>query len=270
MSSLRCTLLGSGSPSPNLDRCHPAVLVEWGTTQVLVDAGDGVVAQLLRAGARLGAVEHVALTHMHWDHILGYPAFVWGSWTAGRSRLTTFGPAGTAQMHRRLVTDFYDDQASWAIDLGYPAEGWRDVEVHDVEPGWSTTIDGCRVIAGAVVHPPMAAVAYRFEHDGRSLVISGDTAACRELVEFSAHADMLVVDACAAPAPGSAPLRRQQIIGRLRRYHASPDECVTMAHDAGVGHVVLTHHLPDVTPTFERGPFTGDVTIGEDLLRLEV
>lgn len=270
MSALRCTLLGSGSPSPNLDRCHPAVLVEWGATAFLVDAGDGVVGQLLRAGAALADVEHVALTHLHWDHILGYPAFVWGSWTAGRRRLTTIGPVGTADMHHRLVADFYDAQAAWAIDLGYPADGWRDVDLHEVAPGWSTEVDGCRISAGAVVHPPMAAVAYRFEYDGRSLVISGDTAVCPELVEFSSGADMLVVDACAAPAPPSASERRRAIIERLREFHAAPDECVAMAHAASVGHVVLTHHLPDVVPAFERGGYTGSVTVGADLMRLTV
>lgn len=236
---------------------------------MLVDAGDGVVAQLLRSGTVLAEVEHVALTHMHWDHILGYPAFVWGSWTAGRSRLHTVGPAGTADMHRRLVADYYADQADWAIDLGYPASGWRDVVVDDVAAGWSTELDGCIVSAGAVVHPPMAALAYRFEFEGRSLVISGDTAYCDELVGFASAADVLVVDACAAPPPPGATERRRAIISRLREFHASPDECVTMAAAASVGHVVLTHHLPDIVPAFERGGFDGRVTIGADLMTID-
>lgn len=266
MTGLRFTLLGSGSPTPNLARCHPALLVEWGDRgRMLVDAGDGVVAQLLRAGVELQDVEHVALTHMHWDHILGYPAFIWGSWTAGRRRLTTFGPAGTEAMHRQLVADYYDAQAAWAIDLGYPASGWRDVDIHEVKPGWSTVVDGCIVRAGRVVHPPMSAVAYRFEYSGRSLVVSGDTAACAELVEFSRRADALVVDACAAPPPVSASPQRRDLIERLRGFHATPDECVAMAGEAEVGHVVLTHHLPDVVPQFDRGTYAGDVTIGEDL-----
>lgn len=73
---------------------------------MLVDAGDGVVAQLLQAGVALATVDHVALTHLHWDHILGYPAFMWGSWTAGRDQLWTRGPAGTRAMHHRLVAGF--------------------------------------------------------------------------------------------------------------------------------------------------------------------
>ena len=106
-SSLRITLLGTGSPSPSLTRHHPAALVQWGEgSQMLVDAGDGVVSQLLAAEVSLRDVEHVAITHLHWDHILGYPAFVWGSWTVGRSALQVIGPAGTVDMHERLVKEF--------------------------------------------------------------------------------------------------------------------------------------------------------------------
>lgn len=78
--TFRITLLGTGSPRPTLERHHPAALVTWGKGgHMLVDAGDGVVGQLLAAGVSLREVHNVALTHMHWDHILGYPAFVWGS-----------------------------------------------------------------------------------------------------------------------------------------------------------------------------------------------
>jgi ribonuclease BN (tRNA processing enzyme) len=138
MDSLRVTLLGTGSPTPTLDRHHPAALVQWGSTAMLVDAGDGVVTQLLAAGVALADVKHVALTHLHWDHVLGYPAFVWGSWCAGRSRLRVVGPAGTADMHRRLVEEPYREQAEWAIDLGFRRAGWDDVVVDDVGAGWRT------------------------------------------------------------------------------------------------------------------------------------
>lgn len=215
---LRVTLLGSGSPSPSLHRCHPAALVEWGDKScVLVDAGDGVVAQLQRAGADFAAIEHVALTHMHWDHILGYPAFVWGSWIGGRRRLHTFGPTGTVEMHERLLESYYRDQALWAIDVGFHPDGWHATTVEDVAAGWSAEIDGCVVSAGDVVHPPMSAVAFRFDYEGKSIVISGDTAACPELVEFSRGADVLVVDACAVTPSPSLPPGADRTASRVSR-----------------------------------------------------
>lgn len=38
-----------------------------------------------------------------------------------------------------------------------------------------------------------------------------------------------------------------------------------MAKAAEVGHVVLTHHLPDAQPTFEANGYGGTISVGEDL-----
>ncbi len=265
-SSLRITLLGTGSPSPSLTRHHPAALVQWGDgSQMLVDAGDGVVSQLLAAEVSLRDVEHVAITHLHWDHILGYPAFVWGSWTVGRSALQVIGPAGTVDMHERLVKGFYHDQAEWVIELGYHRPGWAGVEVLDIEAGWSTDIDGCQVEAGLVVHPPMPSLGYRFTYEDRSIVVSGDTARCDELVAFSRNADVLVVDACATPPPVGVSPARRALLDRLHDFHASPQDCVDMAAAANVSTVVLTHHLPGAQPEFDVSGYDGQVVIGNDL-----
>ena len=164
---------------------------------MLVDAGDGVVSQLLAAGIALESITQIALTHMHWDHILGYPALIWGSWNMGRLALTVTGPMGTRNMHDQLVERYYREQAEWAMELGFPRAGFDDILVRDVAVGWSETIDGCLVQAGPVLHPPMDALAYRFSYSGRSLVVTGDTARCDELVAFCESADVLVIDACA-------------------------------------------------------------------------
>jgi ribonuclease BN (tRNA processing enzyme) len=269
MTALRVTLLGTGSPTPTLDRHHPAALVQWGSSAVLVDAGDGIVTQLLAAGVALADLEHVALTHLHWDHILGYPAFVWGSWCSGRSRLQVVGPEGTAAMHRRLVEEAYRDQAEWAIDLGFRREGFDDVHVSDIAGGWETELDGCVVSAGAVVHPPMPSLGYRFTHAGRTLVISGDTARCDELVALARGADVLVADAAAAQPREATPARRA-VIERLHAIHASPQDCVDMAAAAGVGRVVLTHHLPEATYDVDTTGYAGEVIVGNDLDVIDV
>ncbi len=264
--TFRITLLGTGSPRPTLDRHHPAALVEWGESgYMLVDAGDGVVGQLLAAGVSLHQIYNVALTHMHWDHILGYPAFVWGSWNAGRQKLTVTGPLGTRDMHDQLVESYYREQAEWAIDLGFPRDGFDDINVRDVSVGWSEELDGCRVEAGPVYHPPMQALAFRFTYQGRSLVVTGDTAKCDELIEFCQDIDVLVIDACAIAPTDDLPPARKRIIERLHEFHASPQDCIDIAAQANVGKVVLTHHLPGARPEFDAVGFAGEVIVGNDL-----
>jgi ribonuclease Z len=232
---------------------------------MLVDAGDGVVGQLLAAGIPLESVQEIAFTHMHWDHILGYPAFIWGSWNMGRTRLDVTGPSGTQAMHDQLVESYYREQAEWAIDLGFPRAGFDGIEVRDVGIGWSRTLEGCLIETGPVHHPPMAALAYRFTYKDRCLVISGDTARCDELVDFARGCDVFLVDACAFVPPGDLPAERRRILERLHEFHATPQECVDMAALAAVPTVVLTHHLPGVEPQFDTSRYTGKVIVGRDL-----
>lgn len=269
--TFRVVLLGTGSPRASLARHHPAALVQWGESgQMLVDAGDGVVSRMLAAGIALESVHHVGLTHMHWDHILGYPGFVWCSWSAGRPRLRVVGPAGTAEMHERLVESYYREQAEWAIDLGYPRAGFDDVAVDEVAPGWAREIDGCLVEAGPVYHPPMDAVAFRFSYAGRRLVISGDTARHEPFVAFCRGVDVMLVDACAAPPPPDTPPQRRRVLERLHEFHASPQDCIDMAVAADAATVVLTHHLAGVTPSFDASGYDGTVIVGEDLAVIDI
>ena len=264
-------LLGTGSPRPTLDRHQPAGLVRWGEAgHMLVDAGDGVVSQLLAADVPLEGVHNVALSHMHWDHILGYPAFVWGSWNAGRLKLRVTGPIGTEAMHHQLVESYYREQAEWAIDLGFPRAGFDDISVSDVPVGWQAEIDGCQGAAGPVYHPPMHALAYKFTYQDRTLVVTGDTAKCDELIAFCQDVDVLVIDACAAAPSPDLPPARQRLIERLHEFHASPQDCVDIAAQAGVGKVVLTHHLPGIEPEFDASNYRGEVVIGNDLDIIEI
>ena len=53
--------------------------------------------------------------------------------------------------------------------------------------------------AGLVVHPRMTSLGYRLPFKYGSIVVSGDTARCDELVAFSRNTDVLVVDVCAPP-----------------------------------------------------------------------
>ena len=68
---MRFTSLGSGSEGNGL-------LVEVGSTRVLIDCGFGVkdtVARLQRAGVEPESLTAIIVTHEHGDHIGGVAAF---------------------------------------------------------------------------------------------------------------------------------------------------------------------------------------------------
>jgi ribonuclease BN (tRNA processing enzyme) len=75
--ALRWVTLGTaGGPVPTVDRSEPANLLIAGDHSILVDAGDGTVGQLARAGRTIGEVDAVFLSHLHLDHSGGLAAVI--------------------------------------------------------------------------------------------------------------------------------------------------------------------------------------------------
>src|SRR5688500_20220826 len=63
--SVFVTLGTQSGPIPSVDRAQPANVVMWRDEVILVDAGDGVVEQLAKAGVPLGTVSAVLVSHLH-------------------------------------------------------------------------------------------------------------------------------------------------------------------------------------------------------------
>ena len=142
MSATKVVLLGTGSPRPCLDRSQPAQLIEIAGQAFVIDCGDGVTGQLVRAGCDVAAVQKIFLTHLHWDHILGYAGLVWGGWSAGRPTLEVWGPPGTKKMHELLFTRLYKDDVDWSSGIGYVRSGIDSIKVHEIGEGLVYERDG--------------------------------------------------------------------------------------------------------------------------------
>jgi ribonuclease Z len=286
---LHLVLCGTGSPLPDPTRAEPCNLVIAGRHLFVVDAGDGGPRKLAGFGIPMGRIEGVYLTHFHSDHIDGLGPLMLLRWTAGThaTPLPIHGPPGV----ERVVAGF---NAAYAIDNGYRtghhgprivppggaggvarafAIGAGPVVVHDV--------DGVRITAFPVNHDPVKpAVGYRFDYKGRSLVLSGDTAASPSLVAAARGADLLVHEALnpALMARLTAILdaRGQNNVAQITRdivgYHSTPEGAADAARGAGVKQLVLSHLVPPLPfsyfyPAFlghAAQHFSGPITVGED------
>ena len=83
-----------------MERFGPSILVEAGDTSILVDVGRGAIQRLFQIGqgAQIRAVDMVLFTHLHSDHVVGFPDFWVSGWIFGRSRpLPVTGPPGTEE-----------------------------------------------------------------------------------------------------------------------------------------------------------------------------
>jgi ribonuclease Z len=89
-SDFKVTLLGTGTPIPDLDRFGPSTLVEAGNLKLLFDAGRGATIRLrqinVSKGSLMSKIDALFLTHYHSDHTVGIPDLWLTGWlgTGGR------------------------------------------------------------------------------------------------------------------------------------------------------------------------------------------
>lgn len=273
---LHVAVCGAGGPLPDGDRGGPCTAVIAGRRLFIVDAGEGAGRTLGRMG--LAAPDTVVLlTHFHSDHIDGLGNVALQRW-AGQSAgapLTLYGPPGVERVAAGL-------NEAYAQDFGYRIAHHGEAVVPPAGAGLAARpfafpagadrvviLDegGLRVTAFRVDHGPVEpAVGYRFDYKGRSVVVSGDSAASAVVAREAGGVDLLVHDALSPRLVGilrEASLaagrpNRAKVFADIPGYHASPEQVAAMAADKGVRAVLLTHIVPPLPIRGLEGPFLGD------------
>jgi ribonuclease BN (tRNA processing enzyme) len=226
-SSVRLTVLGSGPAAPQPDTPASGILVQSGSTTVLLDCGQGVASRLVRhiEPDRLAAV---IVGHMHADHFIDLSAlryrFPWG----GRSEIRVpvlLPPGGMARLGAlpAVVSErdgFFDDAFAVgeydpsAVDLIGELEVGFVGGRHYV-PAWGVALTG---------------------PDGCRIVYSGDTGPNPGLVAAAQDADLLVCEATLGTAAEDDP----EVRG-----HLTLDEALEHGAAARARRVLITHYPSD-------------------------
>ena len=207
---LRLTLLGTGTPTPSLERGGCSFLVEHDDDALLFDCGPGAVRRLLAAGVPPTRVTHLFLTHLHYDHCMDYAYLTLTRWDQGAGQipdLQVYGPPGTARMTRLLFGEegaYQADLAGRTLHPGshliYEHRGGKlprqrpAPRVREVGGGAAIEGGGWQARTAEMVHcqPHLESVAYRFESPEGSIVVTGDTAPNPQLVELARGANALL------------------------------------------------------------------------------
>src|SRR5258708_16325019 len=194
-SDIRLILLGTkGGPRVGKGRANPANVVVVNDRPYVIDCGYGVTRQLIEAGIQPQQVRMILITHHHSDHILELGPLLYNVWVCGlREPIDVWGPPPL----RQIIDGFFQSMM-YDIDLRIDDEGRPDlrklVRVREFEAhGILLETNGLTISAAKVNHPPLKhAYAYRFDAHDRSIVLSGDTASCPEMVAFAQGADVLL------------------------------------------------------------------------------
>jgi ribonuclease BN (tRNA processing enzyme) len=151
-----------------------------------------------------------------------------------------------------------------------------NVDIKEVNGDQNFEIHGVKITTTRVKHT-IHTQAYRFDADGKSIVISGDLSYSDNLITLAKNADVLVMDAGQVMWKQQrrplGPRRKKRSGAQGTRAHSNLEEVATMASKANVKKLVLTHLPPgiiDKEATLEayRKIYDGNVVIGEDLMEI--
>ncbi|OHV59754.1 hydrolase [Mesorhizobium sp. LCM 4577] len=280
----RLVLLGSkGGPALRPGGPWPSSsLLELGGRNIVVDCGLGVTRGLVDAGISLKALDLVFITHLHSDHVLELGPLIHTAWTAGLATpVTVFGPPGTGRYWQQFCQAMAFDIEIRIVDEGRP--DIRDlIKVEEFAEGAVLNERGLTVTTLRVDHPPVTdCFALRFEHGGRSVVFSADTAFFPPLAGFARGADILVHEAMLAEGVERL-VARTGNGARLREHlfasHSLAEEAGRIASDADMRRLVLNHLIPADDPAIGEADWTdavrktwsGDLTIARDGLVVQL
>lgn len=245
--SYRLTVIGSGTCVPSARRGSPSLLIKEEEHLFLVDCGPGTMGKLARLGIGPEHIDALFLTHFHPDHVSDMIAFLFAN---------NYGqPSRTADLTIAAAVGFKDFLKS----LQDVFEHWLDPQNYNLRIIELTEdpieLQGIQIRNKRVRHSPVS-LAYRFSNkEGKSIVVSGDTDYCPELVDLARDADLAVLE-CSFPDA-------LKVEG-----HLSPHYAGKIAREAECRRLVLTHFYPpcDEADVLHecRKEFSGEIFLAED------
>lgn len=278
---IRVTLLGTGTPQPDIQRFASATLVQAGGLTLLFDAGRGASLRLTQAGLRLGEIDAVFFTHFHSDHTAGFAdiytsGYIPAPFGGRKTALPIYGPAGIEEFAEGMMLAFRGDVRERAIK-SLPVEATRLIP-HEISEGPVFDAAGVRVTAFGTWHHDFARTyGYRIDCAGHSVVLSGDTAADPRVAEAAVGCDLLVHEVAAIhPSMADNAFFRDVVM----KGHTTPEEAAAIFTIARPKLAVFTHIVqlpggpvgPSVQSILDRTGtgYDGPVIEGRDLMTLSI
>ena len=239
---VRGSIASPGPETAGVGGNTASVEVTCGPTRILLDAGTGVrrLGDALLAQGPVDAT--LLLSHLHWDHIQGFPFFV-PAYLAS-SRLRVVGMGGATPLREALARQMQAPNFPVRLD-----ELAAQMTYDEVKIGQPFEVGAAHVRAPRRRNHPGGALAYRVEHEGRkSLVYATGTPsifACVDpsLLQLAYRADVLIYDAQYTPDEYAGRFGRSKVGWGHSTFVAGAE----LARAAEVGSLVLFHHDPTRT-----------------------
>ncbi|MFK4110468.1 ribonuclease Z [Streptomyces sp. NPDC002176] len=295
MSARELVVLGTASQVPTRHRNHNGYLLRWDGEGILFDPGEGTQRQMLRAGVAAHDLNRICVTHFHGDHSLGLAGVIQRiNLDRVPHEITAHYPRSGQRFFDRLryATAYREtvDLAEAPVDTdgplattpSYTLEAHRlshPVESYGyrlIEPDRLRMLPD-RLAAHGIAGPDVGRIQREGSLGGVALeevsetrrgqrfAFVMDTRLCPGVRTLADGCDLLVIE--------STFLDEDATLAEDHG-HLTAGQAATVARDAGVRHLVLTHFSQRYSdPTeFERQAratgFEGELTVARDLDRV--
>ncbi len=251
---MNITLIGTGVAVPSQRRASPCTMIEVNGLTLLLDTGPGSLRQLVKAGKTINDIDIILYSHTHVDHTADFAPFIFASkyspFKARTGDISVIGHPDIRKLYGNLVSAY----GSWVVPENYHIN-WIEQDRGRV------SIENIHIDMIPVYHCDNS-LAFRIETaEGRTVVCSGDTGFCENLVKLADKADALILE-CSFPDKLETPI------------HLTPKTAGKVARLSGCKKLILTHLYPqcdetDIISSLKK-EFAGEAIIGEDMMRIAV
>jgi len=261
--------LGTSSAIPSKVRNHPGIVLKAFGELMLFDCGEGTQRQLAYAKISPMKIDHIFISHLHGDHILGLPGLIQSMGFRGRdfnNPLNIYGPKGLEKTKESMLNLGY-----FAVDFpiivheigdGVVVENNQYVieaikTCHNIEnisysiyekkkprflrekaielgvkpgPDFGKLHNGIEVmVEGNVIKPEQVLGSDR---EGIKIVYSGDTLPCEEMIQFAKNATVLIHEST---------YNSSDVEKAYNNFHSTSHQAAKIAKAANVKELILTH-----------------------------
>jgi ribonuclease BN (tRNA processing enzyme) len=250
-------ILGSGTTVPLAERASPSIALFIGKVFILLDIGPGTVRQLTIAGLTHEDIDYVAVSHLHPDHTADLIHLIFATRhqpvLKKRKPFTIIGPKGFSGFLELLKRPY----GTW-LDL--PA-GLMEIEELHTDTRDRREFKGFTLHSAPLRHTAQS-IGFRIEDSsGNSLVYSGDTGYCEEMVDLAKGADLLILESSFPDGQG-------------KEGHLTPSQAGEIAARSGAKRLVLTHFYPECLGSDIEGQcrktYQGELILAADFIHISV
>jgi ribonuclease BN (tRNA processing enzyme) len=220
---------------------------------IFFDGGGGSLRQMPRLGLDYRKIDFLGITHFHPDHVSDMVPFLFAlNYTVDFTRtlpLRIIGPQGLENFYDKMRGIF----GHWIEAKTYP------LSLHEAKEARLEFPDF--FIETLLMAHSDSSIGFRVEAEGKSMVYSGDTDYCENIVRLGKNADLLILE-CSFPDE------------RKSSGHLTPSLAGKIAREASCKKLLLTHFYPvfqghDILQECQR-EFSGEAVLAEDGMKINL